>query len=229
MEIWNPYNYFEFQSAFMNTQNQHLEALQDIKQMMQRSSRFISLSGLSGIAAGICGLASAFIAHLIIERYYVQYDGRGYWSGKEYVQLELELSILGVCTLGIALILGYFFTWRKANAAKEKIWNTSSKRLLINVCIPLAAGGVFIYGMLSNHEWRFVGPACLVFYGLALINGSKYTLDDIRYLGILEIILGSFNFFYIGYGLYFWAVGFGLLHIVYGIIMWNKYERKETS
>ena len=89
------------------------------------------------------------------------------------------------------------------------------------------AGGVFVCGMLANNEWLFIGPACLIFYGLALINGSKYTLDDIRYLGILEIVLGSFNFIYIGYGLYFWAVGFGVLHIIYGIIMWNKYERKE--
>lgn len=211
----------------MDTQNQHLDALQDIKKMMERSSRFISLSGLSGIAAGICGLTSAFIAHRIIQGYYHFYDARGYWTKNDFKELEIKLFMLGIGTMIIALLFGFYFTWKKARKHKANIWNTSSKRLLINVFIPLMAGGVFVCGMLANNEWLFIGPACLIFYGLALINGSKYTLDDIRYLGILEIVLGSFNFFYIAYGLYFWAVGFGVLHIIYGIIMWNKYERKE--
>lgn len=211
----------------MNIQNQHLDALQDIKKMMERSSRFISLSGFSGIAAGICGLAGAFIAHNIIQGYYLAYDTRGHWVKNDFKELETELFFLGLATMALALLFGFYFTWKKAKRHNANIWNASSKRLLINVCIPMVAGGVFVCGMLANNEWRFIGPACLIFYGLALINGSKYTLDDIRYLGILEIVLGSFNFFYIGYGLYFWAVGFGVLHIIYGIIMWNKYERKE--
>ena len=79
--------------------------------------------------------------------------------------------------------------------------------------------------MLQHNDWRFVAPACLVFYGLALVNASKYTLTDIRYLGYCEIIVGLLNMQWIGQGLYFWAFGFGVLHIVYGILMWWKYER----
>lgn len=93
--------------------------------------------------------------------------------------------------------------------------------------IPLLAGAGFVLAMLKYDEWRFVAPACLIFYGLALVNASKYTLTDIRYLGYCEIILGLTNMFFIGYGLYFWAAGFGLLHIIYGAAMWWKYERKQ--
>lgn len=91
--------------------------------------------------------------------------------------------------------------------------------------IPLATGGLFILSMLQYDEWRYIAPACLIFYGLALVNASKYTLTDIRYLGLLEIVLGLINTQFIGYGLYFWAFGFGVLHIVYGAIMWWKYEK----
>jgi hypothetical protein len=94
--------------------------------------------------------------------------------------------------------------------------------------IPLVAGGIFVLGMLRYDEWAFVAPACLVFYGLALVNAGKYTLADIRYLGYCEIALGLVNMFVIGSGLYFWAMGFGVLHIIYGIIMWNKYDRKRS-
>ena len=218
-------NYFVFQSAFMNNKNEHLDTLNDIKQLMEKSSRFISLSGLSGIAAGICGIVSAYIAHTIIGNYYNAYNGRGYWQLESFKALETKLFILGIATMLLAASLGIYFTWRKSKLNKVNIFNTSSKRLFVNICIPLAAGGIFVIGMLANNVWQFIGPACLIFYGLALINGSKYTLDEVRYLGFCEIILGGINLFYVGYGLYFWAIGFGILHIVYGIIMWNKYDR----
>jgi hypothetical protein len=209
----------------MNEQQQSLKAIQDIKQMMERSSRFISLSGLSGIAAGCFGLAGAGIAYKWIAVYYQGYNVRGYWDLSDFAQLKWKLFLLGLITMCLALLSGFYFTWKKAKRNNVFIWNTSSKRLLINLCIPLMAGGVFVFAMLLNNEWKFIGPACLLFYGLALINGSKYTLDEIRYLGMLEIILGAVNLFLTGYGLYFWAAGFGILHIIYGILMWNKYER----
>jgi hypothetical protein len=68
-------------------------------------------------------------------------------------------------------------------------------------------------------------PACLVFYGLALIQGSANTFDEIRYLGFSEIILGLISASVPGYGLVFWAIGFGVLHIIYGVIMYNKYDK----
>lgn len=209
----------------MNDNISHLDSLKDIKNMMERSSRFITLSGKSGIAAGIIGLVSASTAHAIIGKYYNNYNQRGFWIVADFKDLELILFALGIATITLAFTAGFYFTWQKAKKDGITIWNASSKRLLVNLSIPLATGGIFIIGMLANNEWLFIGPACLIFYGLALINGSKYTYDDIRYLGILEIALGSINLFYIGYGLYFWAIGFGLLHIIYGIIMWNKYDR----
>jgi uncharacterized membrane protein HdeD (DUF308 family) len=226
LEIRKSSIYFVVQSAFYMDQNQQsLEALQEIKRMMERSTRFLSLSGLSGIAAGTCGLGAAAIAYTWINDYYKGYDDRGAWALRDFARLEWRLFILGIITMAIAFGAGFYFTWRKARRTEGEIWNSSSRRLLVNLCIPLLVGGVFIVAMLKHSTWMFIGPACLVFYGLALINGSKYTLDEIRYLGMLEIILGCVNLFWPGYSLYFWATGFGVLHIVYGLVMWNKYER----
>lgn len=213
----------------MGSQQQNLSDIQDIKRIMERSSRFISLSGLSGVAAGIFGLAGAAIAYFWIWDYYNMYNVRGHWDLNAFAQLEWKLFLLGMATLCLALLSGSYFTWKKARRSKHVMWNSSSRRLIINLCIPLMAGAVFIFAMLLNNEWKFIGPACLLFYGLALINGSKYTLDEVRYLGVLEIVLGCINLFLPGYGLYFWATGFGILHIIYGILMWNKYERTETA
>ncbi len=210
------------------TDQQHLEALTDIKRMMERSSRFISLSGLSGISAGACGLIGAFIANTWLNEYYLRWNATGVHSHSDFLTLKFRLIVLGFSVLAAALIGGFFFTWRKARKNNLPIWDLTSRNVLINTAIPLAAGGAFIAGLLYNHLESLVAPTCLVFYGLAIINASKYTLPDVKYLGICEVILGTFNLFYLREGLYFWAIGFGLLHIIYGALMWWKYERKGT-
>jgi hypothetical protein len=212
----------------MIPENQHLEAIQDIRKMMQRSSRFISLSGLSGIAAGFWALAGAAIAYKWINDYYVDYNELGY-AGSSFNDLKNRLFLLAIGVLGLSLFSAFYFTWRKTEKDKVSLWNHTSKLMTINMIIPLVSGGIFILTMLQYDEWRFVAPACLIFYGLALVNASKYTLSEIRYLGLLQIVLGLINTQFINKGLIFWAIGFGLLHILYGFSMWWKYERNPIT
>jgi heme/copper-type cytochrome/quinol oxidase subunit 3 len=225
LEISTLIIYFVIQSTFMDSR-QSLETLHDIKRMMERSSRFISLSGLSGISAGICALAGAYIANNWITRYKTQDDDKiGDGSAQD---LMLRLLLLAGTILIFALASSFYFSRRKARKSGLPIWDHSSRKLLANLLIPLMAGGFFVFGLLYHQNLELITPACLVFYGMALVNASKYTLSDIRYIGFLEIALGIVNLFYddTAFSIYFWAIGFGLLHIVYGAIMWLKYEWK---
>ena len=212
----------------MNVQDQHLDALRDIQRIMQRSSRFISLSGLSGIAAGAWALVGAIFARQWITAYYDKYEEHGL-TGYDFHQLRLNLLLTAAIVLIASLLSAFYFTWRRAGQNNLPLWDHTTKQLAINMLIPLVAGGLFILAMLQQSEWKFIAPACLIFYGLALVNGSKYTLSDIRYLGILEIVLGLISTQFPHYGLYFWAVGFGVLHIIYGFVMWWKNERKPSA
>jgi hypothetical protein len=208
-----------------NQADQSLETLRDIKRIMERSSRFISLSGLSGLCAGVCAVAGAWIAHGWMLTYYRNFiEVHGYVALEAHV-LKWKLVGLGAAVLIVALVSSTWFTWRKASRSGLPIWDHTTKKLVINLAIPLLTGGLFVTGLFYHTEWYMVAPSCLVFYGLALVNARKYTLSDIRYLGIMEILLGCINMYYTEWGLYFWATGFGLLHIIYGIIMWWKYER----
>ncbi len=226
--------YFEFQSAFMNTQNQHLDALQDIKKMMERSSRFISLSGLSGIAAGCCALVGAWFArHIIItnldkaeySKALMDLGIRGIDVRAYFDLLTEKLFIVAAITFIAAFSLAFLFTYLKSKKEATPIWGNASKRLLLNVSIPMIVGAVFVLKLLQEGWVGLVAPSCLIFYGLSLVHASKYTLGEVRYLGYGQIILGIINLWFVGKGLYFWAVGFGVLHIVYGAMMWWKYER----
>ena len=205
-------------------QSDSLQDIHDIRQIMERSSRFISLSGLSGIAAGVCALVASWFAYDWLTEYYNRYGEFGY-KGEDFQKLKWNLLVMAAAVLVTAISFAYYFTWRKARHDRQPLWNLASRRLLWNMIVPLVAGGLFILAMLQYDIWAFVSPACLIFYGLALVNASKYTVSDIRYLGYFEIVLGLMNMQFTGYGLYFWAFGFGVLHIVYGATMWWKYEK----
>ncbi len=195
---------------------------------MERSSRFISLSGWSGVAAGTCAMIAAWYTTTRIEcwkRGDCKFDRLVDDHGNNY---QSTLLLIAAVTFGLALMLAFLFTWLRSRKTGVPIWGHTARRLMINVSIPMAIGGLFIFRMMELGFYNLVAPACLLFYGLALVNASKYTLGEIRYLGYGQLILGIINLWYTGYGLYFWAAGFGVLHIVYGLVMWLKYEQKEN-
>ncbi|MFB9864368.1 hypothetical protein [Rufibacter immobilis] len=207
----------------MNPQHEQLEALHEIRNIMDRSSRFISLSGLSGVFAGL----SALVGAAVVKWYFSQRNVNYYYDAGRSFTAEDIVFLLGVAA-GV-LVLGFctatYFTVRNARKKNQRIWDNQSKRLLLNLAIPLASGGAFCGILIYHNILYLVAPAMLIFYGLALLNGSKYTLSDIRYLGIIEIILGLIASIFVGYGLMLWTVGFGMLHIVYGALVYFKYER----
>lgn len=201
---------------------EHLKALTDIRSMMERSSRFISLSGLSGVVAGIFALCGAYLAYAKLHSLNGVYR---MLDRETFMEVVIYLLVVAAVVLVASVTFGVVFTVRNSKKKGVKIWDAIAKRLLINLLIPLVTGGLFCLILLYHGLVGFVAPVSLIFYGLGLINASKYTLNDIRYLGFCEIILGLAASVYIGYGLYFWAAGFGVLHIVYGTVMYFKYER----
>lgn len=218
----------------MNEQQQGLEALQDIKRIMERSSRFISLSGWSGVAAGLCALAGAWVAKSRIEYHSrgginpgpVGYDRTNGYSYGVVSALGFELLLTAAVVFVAAVTLAFLFTYIRSRKTRLPIWSPTARRLLWNTLVPLVVGGIVALNMLDRGYYLHIAPLCLIFYGLALLNGSKYTLGEVKYLGYGQIILGLLNLWEPGYGLTFWAIGFGVLHIVYGVVMWWKYERK---
>lgn len=205
----------------MATDTAPFETLQDIRKMMEKSSRFISLSGWSGIAAGICGLIGAFMAHMVID------DGATYGTGRTIENPSYLLTLVGIAIVVFcsAFISAFFFTWLRSRRTGTPIWGTTAKRLLWNGLLPMITGGLLILRLLHDKNYVLIAPCALLFYGLALVNGSKYTVGEIRYAGYLEILLGAIGLCFPWHGLLLWTLGFGVVHIVYGAIMWWKYER----
>jgi len=215
----------------MSSNQDSLHTLNEIRDLMERSSKFLSLSGLSGVFAGIFALAGAAAAYIRFNtdlytdvlQPLVNYDS---YTKKDVISF---LLIDGLLVLFFSLTVGIFFTVRKGKKRGLQLWNGSSKRLLIGMLIPLATGGIFCLAMLYYGYIWLVFPTTLVFYGLALINASRFTYPEVFYLGISEIGIGCIALFLTGYSLLFWAIGFGVMHIAYGLTMYNKYDREKLG
>ncbi|NDC40730.1 MAG: hypothetical protein EBZ77_04135 [Chitinophagia bacterium] len=212
------------------TYDSSLEALKEIKSIMDRSARFVSLAGMSGVWAGTVALVSASVAYVWLQKPEFQHIGKAMEGTMEFFDpFTIKLMLLGIATFVFAFAGALYFTWKKAKSARGTLWNNASRQMVLHGFYPLFAGGMFSIMFIYYGCGLFVVPACLIFYGLALISASRHTYSDIRYIGMLDVVLGCTSLFFPGFGLYFWALGFGVLHIVYGLIMWNRYDKWLTN
>jgi len=198
----------------------YIEDIKDIKDIMDRSTKFISLSGVSGIITGVLALIAVYIAYNIV------YADQNYLVDRiAILSVEKLMLLFGIASVTIisSILLGLLFTSKKARKNNQKLWDSQAKRFYLSLAIPLCSGGILCIILLLKGYVGLVAPLTLIFYGLALVNGSHNTLSEIKSLGIIEIVLGLLSIYFIGYGLLFWAAGFGLMHIVYGTFMHFKY------
>ena len=212
----------------MDQQQEQLDSIKVIRSMMERSSRFLSLSGLSGVIVGLMAIVGVLIAYAFLG---LRIDQPGYYkkilnadgnlNAEVYSFLLTELVLLLVIALGTAI----FLSMRKASAKAIPIWDATAKRLVINMAAPLLTGAMFCIILLHHGYISLIIPSTILFYGLAMYNASNYTLHDIRSLGLINIGLALLAAYFVDYALLFWGLGFGVLHIVYGLYIYFKYEK----
>ncbi len=211
----------------MDNKEQYLDSITEIRSIMERSSKFLSLSGLSGIAAGIVAIVSGFIAYHFYDTK-VAIEERDTMVFNYFLPLDKLFFYIGLgsITLLVAILLAFYFTRRKAKAKKLPMWDKTAKLLMLDMLVPLVVGGLFV--LIQIFYFRIVTLAAatmLIFYGVALFSASKYTVKATRWLAVSEIILGFFALIFFGYGLLYWMIGFGVLHIIYGSVLYYKYDK----
>jgi hypothetical protein len=210
----------------MNTPNPQKD-IQAIREIMERSSKFMLLNSWAGFFAGTCALIGSAIAwFVVLGSGRIQYDEfLCSIGGSPINSVTIALGMVLVIVLLLAGIAAIFFSYRKAKKAGQKFWSNSTKRVVAHLLIPLVSGAIFVLILVSRNNIDLSASAMLIFYGLALVNAGKYTSGEVHVLGMAELILGIFAGIFASYGILFWALGFGVLHLVYGLVMWMRYER----
>ncbi|MCC6551045.1 MAG: hypothetical protein IT279_13350 [Ignavibacteriaceae bacterium] len=203
----------------MKETQDYLRDLAEIRSMMERSSKFLSLSGWAGIMAGLYALAGTHIAYWNLD---FNPDTVFYSAGES---TPGNVVLLGICVLTLAIANAVFVSWQKARKKGESAWNPVSKKMLADMAVPLVTGGGLLLIFLAEGMYGLLIPVTLLFYGLALNSGGRYTFAEIRYMGLVQIFLGLLSMLFIEYSIFIWAAGFGMVHIIYGIYMYFRYEK----
>ena len=211
----------------MNDIKDYNEDLKSIKKIMEETSRFLSLSGLSGVFAGLLALVGGVVVYLVILKSHILSSSEFFinLSNRETASMKMQLIIIAFVILILAIGGSLYFSYRKSRRTGHKFWTPVSKRMLINLIVPLATGGIYIFILYSKEQWLFIIPSMLIFYGLALVSAGKFTYNEVFYLGLIEIVTGLICSVLPEYGIFFWCFGFGILHLTYGLLMYRKYER----
>ncbi|NTU94659.1 MAG: hypothetical protein HGA83_02670 [Bacteroidales bacterium] len=208
----------------MKEEKDYIQDISEIRSMMERSSKFLSLSGLAGVMAGIYALVGAFVAYTVFDFNPDAIDYIIAESGGSSANLTNVICV-AIAILLLALSTVVFLSGRNAGKRGEKIWNSTTRRLMTNMAVPLVAGGLLILVLIAKGLIGLIAPVSLIFYGMALFNASRHTLEEVKVLGIIQIGLGLISSYFVEYGLLIWALGFGVVNIIYGIYMHYKYER----
>ncbi len=212
--------------------------LASIRSLMERSSKFISLSGLSGVLAGIYALIGAAVAYYLVYMEYLparyNVDDTDFAPHRHRITevvergnypIFIDLLLVAFLVLAASLITGYVLTKRKAKRKGQAVWGQISRAMLFYMAVPLISGGIYVLIHVYRLDYEVVASGTLIFYGLSLVSASNFTYTMVKYLGICEIVLGLIAACFPNHGLLFWAIGFGVLHIIYGSVMYLKYDR----
>jgi hypothetical protein len=202
----------------MDAKHTNKEELEEILKIMRRSSTCLSLSGLGSILVGVVALASASAAY--------------YWLciAHEVAALPQKILCLAAATFIIAFLCLLFFSYRRSKKLQLAFWNKPTRQLALSIAIPFVAGSFIVLWALYNQFYFLLLPLSLIIYGIAIFCGSRYSTDESRYLAVSEMFLGCFALWLppdYAYSLLIWAVGFGVLHIIYGAVIWRKYEKEK--
>ncbi len=208
----------------MKDKNDYLKDLAEIRSMMERSSKFMSLSGWAGTIAGFYALLAAAATYFYFDvnptkmMYTVETD-------PEFMAVIPNVAYAGLTAMVFAIGNAIALSSKNAGKKGESVWNAASKQLVANMAVPLSSGAVLILILMNYGLYGLVAPLTLIFYGLALFHAGKFTFDDVKILGLIQVILGLAASFLLDYSLMIWAFGFGVVHIVYGTYMYYRYER----
>ena len=216
--------YFAQQSTLTMKNNQdYIRDIAEIRSMMERSSKFLSLAGWAGSMAGIYALLGAFISYRYFDFHPKSIYAESFSNGLAFDISPVLLTAAVVLLLAIATAI--WLSTRKAKRKGERVWNATSKRMLNSMAVPLVVGGILMLILLAHGLIGLLIPLSLLFYGISLVNASRYTFSSLKLLGFAQIVLGLLASWFVEWGLVLWAAGFGLAHIIYGVYMHYRYEK----
>jgi hypothetical protein len=186
---------------------------------MQQNINPFSLKRYSGILIGLYGLAVVYLINILTS---------GEQSGIELVSqlpllfLQIGVTVIALVFIVISLVTLWIRAKRTVRKNDQKLWSIFTRKIRWQTLISLLIILIIIIMISNIGYFSLTTPLSLFFYGLFLLNLSRFSSIGLRYLSLAEIILAITSYFIYDKEIIFLALGFGFLPILYGIATFIK-------
>lgn len=189
----------------VNVGDKAIDNLRFIRETMERSTHFTAVPGYGGILMGVTAVAAAYIAN-------VQADFRS-WQTTWLIEAAL------------AFVIGLFAMWQKSKISKTSLMSAPAKKFALGFVPPLICGVILTYALFRlGTDKDLVISVWLLLYGAAVVCGGMFSVKIVSIMGWIFMLMGALAVFVPAmYSDGLMAFSFGILHIIFGVIIARKY------
>ena len=177
-----------------------MDNLRYIRETMERSQSFTAVSGVGGVLMGLIALGATFLA--------VRTETIEAW-----VAVWMSAAVLSLGSALVAMTM-------KARAAGGSLLVGAGRKFAWNLTPPLLVGGLLTVAMTQMGAAALLPGVWLLLYGRGVVRGGAFSVGVVPLMGLAFMLVGAAALFAPAtWGNLFMAGGFGLLHIVFGILI----------
>ena len=181
-----------------------LSNLRYIREAMERASAFTSIPGWGGVAVGVTAVIAAII-------------GNGAQTWRQWLLIWLGEAV-------IAALIAFVTMVRKARKANVSFTGGPARRFFVSYLAPVVAGGILTLLLTQRGFFAALAPMWLLLYGVSFVSSGAYSIPVVPVMGVCYMLLGIAACFF-GFAIQnaLMGVGFGGLHLVFGVVIARRY------
>ena len=181
-----------------------IDNLEFIRETMERSTHFTAVPGYGGMLMGVTAVAAAYIA-----------------QQQPSIRDWLAVWLTEAC---LAFAIGLLAMWQKTKISQTPLISGPSKKFAFGFTPPLLAGVAITVGLYRFAHFEIMPAAWMLLYGTAVVTGGAFSVRVVPVMGWIFMVVGAIAFALpASFGNILMGVTFGLVHIVFGIIIARRY------
>ena len=181
-----------------------IDNLRFIRETMERSTHFTAVPGYGGMLMGVTAIVAAYIA-----------------SQQATARATLMVWLTEAF---LAFAIGLLAMWQKSKLAESSLLSAPARKFAFGFAPSVICGVAITFGLWRYDYYEVMAPVWMLLYGAAVVTGGAFSVRIVPVMGWIFIALGAIAFALpASFGNTLMGASFGLLHIVFGLIIARRY------
>lgn len=177
--------------------------LRFIRDTMERAASFTAVPGWGGVVIGVTALGAGAVA---------------------FDRPLHEQFLVWLAEALLALVIAWLAVRIKSKRLALSLQSRPARRALLSFMPPLLAGAILTAVLYHLQIFGVTPGLWLLLYGAAVVTGGAFSVRIVPVMGLCFMSVGAVSLFAPSqWGNIFLMLGFGGLHIAFGIVIARRY------